>query len=226
MKEIRLDIAGTTYREDAIVSLNTHRELFVGYSKTVGNCVFGELNATLTVPSADIPRNAEIKPYVRDTNGVWVQKSTYFVFSREVDKTTGWVSLTAYDAIFRAETSFTQSGDQGTWPRTDINVMQEIAQRTGATISSDSVAKMTNSYAVQYPGITLSDNTLKPDGRGALTMRDVAGRIASMYGGNWIIDNNGQWCLVCIGDIPADADYLVTEDSDIIVMGGVRILVK
>lgn len=225
MKEIRLDIAGTTYREDVIVSLSTHRELFSG-APSVGNCVSGELNATLTVSTSDIPRNAEIVPYIREDGGEWVQKSRFFVFSREVDKVTGWVSIVAYDAIFRASAYFANAGDQGQWPRTDITVMQQIATRTGAAINAETVTAMNKAYPVQYPGIVLESGSKKIDGSGALTMRDVAGRIASYYGGNWIIDNNGEWRLILFGDIPADADYLITENTEIIVMGGVRILVR
>lgn len=226
MKEVKLVINNTEYREDVIVGTPRVRRSVMGDSPEVGKCFMGELTVTLTVASSLIPRNAEIKPYSRDTGGTWVQKSVFYVFSREVDKVTGWVTLTAYDAIFRAEQSFTQPGAQGTWPRTDLNVMQEIATRTNTTISNDALAILVNGYSVQYPGIILSDGTLKPDGQGALTMRDVAGRIAGFYGGNWFIDNAGQWRLWQLGVMPADADYLVTEDPAIIVMGGVRILVK
>lgn len=231
-KEIRLDINNVTYRENVILSLSTSRRI-LNDSPEIGKCFMGELSVILTLPSASIPRNAEIKPYIREANGSWVQKSAFNVFSRSVDKVTGYVTLTAYDAIFRTEQSFTQPGNQGQWPRNDKTVMQEIATRTSTTISSDALALMdavytaTGSfYQVQYPGIKLSDGTLKPDGQGALTMRDVAGRIAGFYGGNWYIDNNGQWRLWQLGVLPADADYLVTEDPAIIVMGGVRILVK
>lgn len=226
MKEYRLDIAGTSHLGATIDGEpHTYRKMFK-YSPSVGNCFSGELEVTLTIPSASIPRNAEIIPYIRDEGGTWIQKSVFYIFSRTVDKETGNVTLTAYDAIFRAEASFTRPGDQGAWPRTDLDVMQEIAQRTNTTICADSIAAMDKSYDVPYPGTILEDGTLKPDGRGALTMRDVAGRIAAFYGGNWFIDNNGQWRLWQLGVMPADADYLVTEDPAIIVMGGVRILVK
>lgn len=225
MKQIRLDIAGTTYRENVIVSLSTHRKLFDG-APSVGNCCCGELNCTLTIPTEDIPRNAKLVPYVSDDGETWVKKGEYFVFSREVDKVTGWVSIVAYDAIFRASAYFTSAGDQGQWPRTDITVMQQIATRTGTAINSDTLTAMNKAYPVQYPGIVLENGSQKIDGSGALTMRDVAGRIASYYGGNWIIDNNGEWRLILFGSAFGDADYLVTENHEIIVMGGVRILVR
>lgn len=225
MKQYKLVIADTPYREDKIVSLSTHRKLFDG-SPSVGNCCCGELNCTLTIPTENIPRNAKLVPYVSDDGETWVKKGEYFVFSREVDKVTGWVSIVAYDSIFRASAYFASAGNQGEWPRTDINVMQEIATRTGAAINTGTVAAMNKAYPVQYPGIVLENGSQKIDGSGALTMRDVAGRIASYYGGNWIIDNNGEWRLILFGDIPSELDYLVTENKEVIVIGNTRILVR
>jgi len=225
MKQIRLDIAGTTYREDVIFSLSTHRKLFDG-APSVGNCISGTLNAVVAIPNSSIPRNAEIVPWVKEDNGEWVQKGRFYVFSREVDKVTGWVTIEAYDAIFRASAYFTSAGDQGQWPRTDIVVMQQIATRTGATINADTLTAMDKAYPVKYPGIVLENGSQKIDGSGALTMRDVAGRIASYYGGNWIIDNTGEWRLILFGNTFGEADYLVTENHEILVMGGVRILVQ
>lgn len=229
MKYIRLDVytngTATTYREDKIVSLSTHRQLFDG-SPSVGNCICGELNATVTIPNADISRNAKLVPYISDDETNWTKKSEFFVFSREVDKVTGYVTLTAYDAIYKTSNYFSSPGNIGTWPKTDLTVMDMILNGTGATMNSATRTAMNKAYVVQYPGIILEDNTPKPDGQGALTMRDVAGRIASFYGGNWIIDNNGQWRLILLGDIPSETDYLVTENSEIIVMGGVMILVR
>lgn len=229
-KEIRLDIGlpnGTgmvTYREDHIWSLETHRKVFDGLP-SVGNCVSGELICTVDVPN--IPRNAKVVPYIRDAGtNAWKKKSEFFVFSRNTDQSTGQTTLICYDAIFRAEDSFTQPGNQGTWPRIDKVVMQEIAQRTGTTINAATLAYMDKAYQVQYPGIVMEDSTLKPDGKSALTMREVAGRIAAFYAGNWIINNDGEWQLVVLGDIPEDHNYLVTEDGYNIVIGGVRILVR
>ena len=225
-KEIRLDIATGQYREDRIWSLETHRKIWDGLP-SVGNCVSGELICTVDVPSANIPRNAKVIPYLRNAGAsTWKKKSEFFVFSRSEDQSTGLVTLICYDAIFKAEDSFTQPGNQGTWPKTDKQVMQIIAQRTGASINADTLTMMNKGYQIPYPGIVMEDSTLKPDGKNALTMREVAGRIAAMYAGNWIINNDGEWQLVVLGDIPVDQNLLITEDGYNIVIGGVRILVR
>lgn len=224
-KEIRLDIGnrdGSSMiicREKDIVSLKTDRELFTGVP-SVGNCVCGELSAELMLPSETVPTNGKLVPYVREAGTTeWHKKSEFYIFHRDTDEATGVLRIVAYDAIYRGEESFTQDGDQGEWPRTDIAVMDEIAARTGSRVSDATRAIMTRGYRVQYPGIIMKDGTLKPDGDGALTMREVAGRIASFYAGNWIIDNHGEWRLVCLGDIPPETNYLVTEYGNPITFG-------
>ena len=150
----------------------------------------------------------------------------FFIYSRDVDELTGQVSIVAYDAIYRGEESFTQEGEQGEWPRVDIDVMDEIARRTGTTICAETRAKMAGGYLVQYPGFINADGEMVPDGDGALTMREVAGRIAAFYAGNWIIDKNGEWRLVILGDIPEETNLLITEDGEPIKLGNDRIIVE
>ena len=230
MKEVRLDIANSdgtnsvTYREPNIFSMSTHRKLWDG-EPSVGNCVSGELDALLWIDTSLIPRNAKLTPYVRTDGGAWVKKSEFFVFSRSENNEMGSLRIVANDAIYKSESPFVQSGNIGNWPRTDISVMQEIATRTGTTICADTVSLMNKGYQVQFPGITLQGTTTTYKSDGTTTMREVAGRIASMYAGNWIIDNNGEWRLVVLGDIPAETYYLVTEYGNAITFGGVRILV-
>jgi hypothetical protein len=224
MKYVRLNINGTYYNSSYIVSMQTHRSLFDS-EPSVGNCICGELEATLLIPNGSIPRNAKVVPYVKEDNGAWQKKSEFFIYSRSTDYVSGALTITAYDAIFKAEAPFVLPGNVGQWPRTDKTVMQEIASRTGTTISSESLSYMDKSYQIQFPGITVegeSGTEYEVDGT---TMREVAGYIASMYAGNWIIDNAGQWRLIRLGDVPPITNYLIEEHGDVILIGGVRILV-
>lgn len=224
MKHVRLNIAGTIYSEQQIVMLRTHRALFDD-EPTVGNCFIGELEATLRISGVSLPRNAKVIPYVRENNGSWVKKSEFFIYTRSTDYQSGVLSISAYDAIYKAEVPFVTPGEIGLWPRTDVAVMQEIASRTGTSINSNSISVMNKGYLVQFPGIVIegeSGDEYEVDGT---TMREMAGYVASMYGGNWIIDNNGEWRLILLGDVPVITNYLVEEHGAAIVIGGVRILV-
>lgn len=228
-KEVRLDIyngnTATMYYADKIVEMSADKMMFDG-APSVGNCICGELDVELLVDSDTIPKNAKMIPYIREEGSPqWKKRSVYYIYNREQNELTGALRIVAYDCIYRAEESFTQPGDQGTWPRLDKTIMQEIASRTNTSIDVDSLTAMNRAYMIQYPGIILEDGTLKPDGDGALTMREVAGQIASMYGGNWIIDNAGNWRLVKLGSIPQETHYLIRENGNAILIGGVRILV-
>ena len=233
MKDIKLWIydetgAYTSYREDSIISLKISRSMFKD-GPAVGCCVSGKLEAVLYIPSESIIRNAKIIPFVRNAGGSWVQKSTFFVYTRQIDHITGVVSIIAYDAIYKAEAPMITSGEVGSWPRSDVACMQEIASRTGAAIDSSSIASMDRGYMIQFPGSVVADENGTVDRRqdGVTTMREIAGYVASMYAANWVIDNAGNWRLIFLGDIPPYQleDLLVDELGNAIVIGGVRILV-
>lgn len=224
MKYVKLNIAGTDYGAAYIVSMRTHRAVFED-NPSVGNCISGELEAKLLVGNVAIPRNAKVVPYVKEDDGAWKKKSEFFIYSRGTDYESGVLTITAYDAIFKAEAPFVEPGQIGMWPRTDKAVMQEIASRTGTTINSDSLAYMDKGYQVQFPGITVEGDSGTEYEVDGTTMREIAGYVASMYAGNWIIDDAGQWRLIVLGDVPPITNYLIEEHGDVILIGGVRILV-
>lgn len=229
VKEVRLLIAGTEYREGDIVTLSTHRQLFEG-APSIGNCITGELNAELRISSDLIPRNAEIKPYVKESDDTdWKPKSVFYVYQRKIDRLTDTVRITAYDASFRTDQPFIGSNDDinfDDWPRTAYSVMTDIAQRCQITICSDTLTRIQNDVRyVRFPGskvesdIDTHEEKFVSDGDAALTMREVACDVAKMYAANWAIDNKGEWRLIGFGDVPLDSDYLVTENREIIVLG-------
>lgn len=224
MKYVKLTIAGADYGAAYIVSMQTHRALFES-EPSVGNCVSGELEATLLVGNVAIPRNAKVVPYVKEDNGAWKKKSEFFIYSREKDHVSGALKITAYDAIFKAEDQYLHPGELGQWPRTDKSVMQEIASRTGTAVCAESLQRMNKGYQIQFPGITIEGESSTEYEVDGTTMRQMAGRVASMYAGNWIIDNNGEWRLIVLGDVPVITNYMVEEHGDVILIGGVRILV-
>ena len=228
-KMVRLMIAGTEYREGDIVSLSTHRQLFEG-APSIGNCITGELNTELIVSSDLIPTNASMSPYVRDDiTQPWQQKSTFYIYRRKIDRLTGTVRITAYDATFRTDRPYIDSNEtinMDDWPRSAYSVMTDIAQRCGLTIHPDTIAKLQNDPRyVRFPGakveadVDTGEEVFVSDGDAAMTMREVACEVAVMYAANWLVDNEGLWRLVVFGDIPLDSDYLVTENSDIIILG-------
>lgn len=216
-KEVQAIIAGTVYGQDKIVSANSKAAL-MDRAATIGNCVAKELNLVLRNPG-DIPRMAEIKMQFRLNSGTqqseWLPKGTFFIDTR--DEGNGVLTIDAFDPMLKCDQSFTTSGEQGTWPRTDITVVNQICSRIGVTLDARTAAIITSGYTIQYPGF----------GEDAYTMRELLGFIGSMYAGNWIITDENKLRLLVLGDMPDDStDLLITEYGEYIVMGGYRIRVS
>lgn len=216
-KEVRAIIAGVTYDQTKIVSASSKAAL-MDKAATIGNCVAKELNLVLRNPG-EIPRMAEIRMQFRLNSGTqqseWLPKGTFFIDTR--DEGNGVLTIDAFDPMLKCDQSFTTSGEQGTWPRTDITVVNQICSRIGVTLDSRTAEIITAGYTIQYPGY----------GEGAYTMREILGFIGSMYAGNWIITDENKLRLLVLGDMPDDTtNLLITEYGEYIVMGGYRIRVS
>lgn len=216
-KEFRAIIAGVTYGQDKIVSASSKAAL-MDKAATIGNCVAKELNLVLRNPG-EIPRMAQIQMQFRLNSGAqqseWLPKGTFFIDTR--DEGNGVLTIDAFDPMLKCDQSFTTSGEQGTWPRTDITVVNQICSRIGVTLDARTAAILTAGYTIQYPGY----------GEGAYTMREILGFIGSMYAGNWIITDENKLRLLVLGDMPDDTtNLLITEYGEYIVMGGYRIRVS
>lgn len=199
--EVRATVAGTAYDGFDGVSGIWEIKKTAPLLKTaeIGRCAAARLDLALVLPEgASIPRMAQIDLGVRLNDGTtqsgWLPKGTFFIDTRTQEDDV--LKITAYDAMLKTEQSFTRSGDQGEWPRTDISVVNEIAQRIGVSVDARTTALMSRGYLVQYPGIVLEDGTPKYSADGGLTMREVLGYIGVMYGGDWCISDAGELRLV------------------------------
>lgn len=216
-KEVRAIIAGVTYGQTKIVSA-TSKAALMDKAATIGNCVAKELNLVLRNPGS-IPRMAQIQMQFRLNDGTqqseWLPKGTFFIDTR--DEGNGVLTIDAFDPMLKCDQSFTTSGEQGSWPRTDITVVNQICSRIGVTLDSRTAAIITAGYTIQYPGF----------GEGAYSMREILGFIGSMYAGNWIITDENKLRLLVLGDMPNDdTNLLITEYGEYITMGGFRIRVS
>lgn len=221
-KEIKAVIAGTTYGHDKIVSARVSGALFESFS--IGNCASRELDLEI-VPQGTIPRQAKIQLFLRlvrrgDSGAVtryseWIPKGEFFFSQRHTDKATGWMSVTAFDAMLKAEEEWINSGYSETnFPMAASAAAADIAKRMGVTV--DSRTALSSAFAVAYP---VGDS-------GEKTMREVLAEIAVANAGNWIITDAGKLLLVPLNSIPTETNYLVTEYGYAITFGGTRILLN
>lgn len=221
--------AYNVYGQDKIVSAKTQAQM-LDSNIGIGGTYVKKLNLVLTnfAGMPTIPRMAKIVMQFRLSDGTtssnWYPKGTYFIDTRD-ESYEGVLTINAFDPMLKSEQSFTKPGNQGTWPRLDISVVQTIATAMGVSIDSRTTAIMIRNYQINYPGISLEDGTPQYSQDGAMSMRQVLGYIGAMYGGNWIITDDDKLRLIVLGDIPVPTNYLITQNNDIITMGGYRILV-
>lgn len=204
--EYKVDIAGVSYGMNGVFSVSITRPLFEKFS--VGNTCSATLEMRL-IPKETVPRMAQIVPYARKTESdEWLKLGEFWTDTRAEDE--GVITLTAYDAMLKAEQTFLADGDDlDGWPIAASALVPTIAERMGVSVDSRTVLK---DYAVDYPN--------------DLTMREILGYIAAAHGGNWIITAAGELLLVPLfASMPEETHYLVDEDGDAITFGGTRILV-
>ena len=209
--ERKINIAGTDYGEDTIVSLTTTGGLFADGTLSVGSAVSREINLSLWNVSTTIPKMAKLIPYYRISNGTqtseWIQKGVYYIDTRSVDS--GLLTIHGYDDMLKAEQIWTPEQSLE-FPMPMTQAVDIIANIMGVEIDARTV--LNSSYTVDYPA---NDYTL----------RDVLRFIAAAHGGNWIMSDVGELWLVGLNDLPTETNYLCDEDGDWITFGGDRILV-
>lgn len=206
--------ADSGFTEGSIVSMSTRKSIFRDSSPTAGNCIAGQITVDMMKPKGYIPERARISPYVRLTNGIdhseWIQKGVFFIDHREYsgDENERMV-INGFDSIMFTEDEFPSSTNA--WPRTDIDVVRDIAKEIGVSLDERTVQIMKNGYSINYPF--------------GYSMREVLENIAAMYAGSFIMSDTGELLLVTMFGIPKETSYLIDNAGFSITFGGERILV-
>ena len=206
--------ADSGFRESSIISMSTQKSIFSDSNPSVGNCIAGQITVEMMKPKGDIPRRARLAPYVRLTNGdehsEWIQKGVFFIDHREYsgDENERMV-INGYDHIILTEDEFPSSTHE--WPRTDIDVVRDIAAEIGTDLDSRTVKIMNKGYKINYPV--------------GYSMREVLENISAMYAGSFIMSDTGELLLVTMFGIPKETSYLIDDVGFAITFGGYRILV-
>lgn len=212
-KEMQVNISGTDYGQDRIVSLETSGGVFD--QPDIGNCASRQIDLTLRNPGS-IPRSARMLVFVRlvleDEASEWIPKGVFYISTRRLDTRTGFLELHGFDAMRRAGEVW-DIDPYADWPMSEQEAVADIARQMGVEVDPRTV--LSGGFPVDYP----------VDEDGDLAMADVLEGIAVSEAGNWIISDEGKLLLLRLGDIPPETNYLVDENGDAITFGGVRILV-
>lgn len=212
-KERRIAIGESEYLLDGkIVSVNTSGSIFPEDTPSVGQCVAGEITATIIKPKKEIPRMSRIVPYVRLTNGEkwseWIQKGVYYI-DRQIScgEDNELLEIHGFDAMLFSEADFPSSDDD--WPRNDIDVVRDIAKDMGVAVDPRTVAIMDKGYPISYPA--------------QYSQREVLGFLASMYAGSFVMSDKGELRLIQINGIPKETSFLTDSAGFVLTFGGDRI---
>ena len=199
--EVKLNIAGQEYTQSNIISVSISGGLFD--SPGIGNVNARQIDMEI-IPIGTIPRQAQIQVFARvcvdNLQSEWIPKGVFFFSTRELDKVSGILAVTGYDAMLKAENVWlNEDYVYDNWPMPQETAVADIAQRMGIEVDSRTV--LSDDFPVEYP----------VDEDGDLTMREALSFIAVSDAGNWIITDEGKLRLIRFGDIPEQAGYLVTE---------------
>ncbi len=191
-------------RENALISVNTRNQLFDSNSPSVGNACSAQIDLEILDIGFNIPRMAEIRPYIRVTDGVdtseWIPQGVFYTDTRYITKNADnlpvW-TVTGYDAMLKADQPYPYDTKQNA-----STVIKKIAALMGLT------EEKIDTHVWEVIPRNGGD---KIQCSGEYTCREHLQFIAAIYGGNWTITNEGKLNLVRINDYPYETNLLSDE---------------
>lgn len=146
------------------------------------------------------------------TSSEWLPMGVYYIDTRETSKNGDGLdvlTIHGYDAMLFAEQLYPDT--EHDWPRSDVEVVTEIAATMDVEVDQRTWDLMTGNYSISLPA--------------GYSMREVLGYIAAMYVGSFIMTETGKLRLVSLVELPPETNYLIDPAGNAITFGGVRILV-
>lgn len=213
--------ADSGYGEDMLLSIRTQKKTFKSNTPEAGCCVCGEIDIEMYMPIGDIERRAMLTPFIRLVSkrtgkaSEWLKKGIFYIDTRTNTKNRDELDilrLHGYDAMLMTEQSYPESKIQ--WPALDISVVNEIADTIGVHVDPRCIPYLNRQYMIPYPA--------------NYSMREVLGQIGGAYGGNWIMNDNGELQFIPLWGLPVETSILIDHLGNRIVFGegdyGTRIL--
>lgn len=237
---IDLGAETATLNEQSIMSIRTNDEVFPNGTPQVGYAISAQLDTVIIRPNFSIPRAAKIRPYVRacadlvgSTNAIagiaiagiavvgtrtslekseWLPKGVFYIDTRmESENIYGPETITihAYDGMMKFEILY-PSDNAANYPKKDTDMVAYLATSVGVGVDSRNAEVMTREYYFPLPV--------------GYTAREVLGFIAGAYGGNFIMNENGELRLLKLRDLPKNTSTLTAPNGDYLLFGDTRIL--
>ncbi len=223
--DVRVRITGTDNAEHivTVAELSGPVAITEGVFDTsygIGNAVSAEIELSMLVPADWTPkRMARVRPQVRITNGQqtseWISRGVFFIDTRQQTKNLSGenvLMLHGYDRMLMSEQMYAEVN----WAtKRDYAVVQEICTMIGNgwTLDPDTLT-----YMQSLPAVTIKTPY-------NFTYREVLQSIAAIRCGNFVFDDMGRLKLIPLNSAPASGHYLITENGDIITLGGTAIVI-
>lgn len=170
----------------------------------IGNVVARQLDIKLWNVTADTssPLVLTVDAYNIDGTHTTKNKGTYYIDTAATSPYSEYTEITAYDAMLKTEVPFMKGGTFVT--TTDKAVVEEIATAIGVNIESNTAAILASPKTI---------NEVPSIGDNGTTMREMLSVVATMRGGNFIINDDGELELVSLLG-KYDVARVVTLDSN------------
>ena len=173
---------------------------------SIGNVTAKQLTLKMWNPTIDPAQPIVLKVIKTDADGNTeeIGKGTYFVDTIEESPYSEYTSITAFDAILKAEVPYMKSGD---WVETtDYAVALQIANDIGVSLESGTESLL--------GGSPMTINEVPSIGDNGTTSREMLSVVAIMRGGNFIINDDNELQLVLLGGALPVSPSVVYIDSD------------
>ena len=183
--DVKVLIAGEEYLGPEIYGDWTKSGGLISDDFSLGNCVIQQFSISVKMKSGvSIPKNAKVEPYIRMTgtsgNTLWHRVGVYFVESR-TKPVAGKITLSCLDRMAYADVPFLSDGEAlEDYPMPMDDAMARVYTKLGTTL--DPRCTISHTLMMEYPN--------------DMTMRQVAGMIASAHGGNFVITDDDLLRLV------------------------------
>ena len=209
-KETKITLAGVDYIGGEILFLKTNQEAFgEGGSFAIGKAPARSLDCRLRRKPGDIPDRAELRPYIRLTDGEryseWIPQGVFFVSNKTVNYVQSMVEIEAHDALLFGEDDYGAS--DLTFPAPDYDVLQECAAKLAIEVDP-------RTYVIMNQGFPIKEDVV--DG----TIRAALGRVAALYCGVFITTATGKLRLLSLYDAPS-TELLGDDRGQVLLIGGV-----
>lgn len=160
---------------------------------SIGNCFSAELDLTLWGVTVDTS-NPLVLQFRASGGTTWYSKGTFYIDTLEKSPYTEETEIKAFDAMLKTEVGYMATN---VWVNTtDLEVVNNIASDLGVAIDGNTFLDLdSNPIALTHaPHI----------GENGTTDREMLSYIATMRGGNWIIDSNNSLRLIYPSNAPAN----------------------